>query len=190
MDQKRIFLETEHLLLAEFDDGHADALWALDSDPAVMRYIGPHRLADVDAYAKLIRTWRERYYEQLPGFGFWAAHEKETLAFAGWFHLRPAHLYRYAKEVDYAEGDHDLGYRLHRVFWGQGWATEGSRALVRHAFDTMQVPRVVAVALQENAPSIRVMAKLGMHRVGEYTLPGYDTLAVKYHLDRGGVVDA
>ncbi len=184
MDAKRFFLETEHLRIGYFNDDHADALWALDNDPEVMRYIGPYQLADVEAYRSLIRMWRERYDEQLPGFGFWPAHEKESLAFVGWFHLRPASLYRFAKEVDYAAGDHDLGYRLHRVFWGQGWATEGSRAMVRHAFDTMHTPRVVSVALKENVASIRVMEKLGMHRVGEYTLPGYDMPAVKYHLEK------
>jgi RimJ/RimL family protein N-acetyltransferase len=182
LDTKRIFLETERLLIGEFDDDHAESLWALDRDPEVMRYIGPHQLADVAAYRNLIRTWRERYYAQLPGFGFWPAHDKESLAFVGWFHLRPATLYRFADAVEYADGDHDLGYRLHRVLWGQGLATEGSRAIVRHAFDTMRTPRVVAVALKENVASIRVMEKLGMRRVGEYHLPGYDMPAVKYHL--------
>lgn len=50
--------------------------------------------------------------------------EKSTGAFLGWFHYR--------LPPDGHTDDVELGYRLRRSAWGKGYATEGSRALVRY----------------------------------------------------------
>jgi RimJ/RimL family protein N-acetyltransferase len=62
----------------------------------------------------------------------------------------------------------DLGYRLRRSAWGQGYATEGSLALVRKAFTELGVQRVTAGALAANVASWRVMEKAGLTLVGTY----------------------
>src|SRR5258708_1049775 len=142
----RVFLETERLLLREFTEGDADALFALDSDLDVMRYVGPYQLPDVEAYRRHIATKFLPYYSQGEGFGFWAAVEKVGGAFLGWFVLRPALDYRFAAEAGYRPGDVDLGYRLRKAAWGRGYATEGSRALVRKAFTELRAESVVATA--------------------------------------------
>ena len=76
--------------------------------------------------------------------------EKDSGAFIGWFHLRPALDYRFAAEAGFREGDFDLGYRLCRAAWGQGYATVGACALVRKGFTELGVESVVAVALVGN----------------------------------------
>src|SRR5690242_1631085 len=86
----KIYLETPRLVLREFTEHDADDLFALDADPEVMRYIGPYRLADVDAYREYIRTRFLSYYSPQSPYGFWAAAEKPGGAFLGWFTLRPA----------------------------------------------------------------------------------------------------
>ena len=77
-----------------------------------------------------------RYYERFPGYGFWAAVEKATGQFLGWFHLRPPE--------GASPDEPELGYRLRRSAWGKGYATEGSRALVRVAFTELGARRVYA----------------------------------------------
>ncbi len=87
-------------------------------------------------------------------YGFWAAIEKDSGEFLGWFHFRPQ------------EGAHpdevELGYRLRRAAWGKGYATEASHALIRKGFTEMGVRRVVASTYQDNVASRRVMEKVGM----------------------------
>ena len=88
--------------------------------------------------------------------------EKSTGAFLGWFHYRP---YEDAP-VDQPE----LGYRLRRSAWGKGYATEGSRALIRKGFTELGVQRVVAFTYGEHRASRRVMEKAGMRLVRTYRL--------------------
>lgn len=88
--------------------------------------------------------------------------EKATGDFLGWFHFRPH------------EGDPpdqpELGYRLRTSAWGKGYATEGSRALIRKGFTDLDVRRVVASTYQDNLGSRRVMEKSGMKLVRTYRL--------------------
>jgi RimJ/RimL family protein N-acetyltransferase len=179
-----VHAETARLVLRRFTEEDAADLYALDSDPEVMRHVGPPL---VDGVAASLRAIRERflpYYERRPGYGFWVAEEKATGAFLGWFHLRPALDYRFAAEAGYQEGEVDLGYRLRRAAWGRGYATEGSRALVDRAFSEQPPEAVVSCALEVNGASIRVMEKVGLKRVGWFRLPGYDNLLVRYALTR------
>jgi RimJ/RimL family protein N-acetyltransferase len=71
------------------------------------------------------------YYERFPGYGFWAAVEKSTGRFVGWFHFRPAER-AHPDEIE-------LGYRLRKSAWGKGYATEGSRALIQKGFAELGV---------------------------------------------------
>lgn len=67
------------------------------------------------------------------------------------------------------DGAHELGYWTHRDHRGQGYVTEASRRLIRHAFETLGVTRLIAAARDENLASRRVLAKLGFTRFGEET---------------------
>jgi RimJ/RimL family protein N-acetyltransferase len=123
------------------------------------------------------------YYRRYPGYGFWAAIERSSGEFIGWFHLRPA-----------PEGGRDdepeLGYRLRRSAWGKGYATEVSRALIDKAFRELGASRVFASAMAVNSASWRVMEKVGMRRVrtfhGEWPerIPGDEHGDVEYAITR------
>ena len=179
-------LETDRLALRQFTDADAPLLFALDSDPEVMRYIGPqYALPDAAAYRDRIHTYFRPYYATGPDFGFWAAEEKATGAFVGWFHLRPALDYRFAREAGYRAGEFDVGYRLVRAAWGKGYATEVTRALVRRGFAHPAVAAVVAVALVGNRASCRVLEKCGLRKVAEVPLPDFDMPGAKYAVTRG-----
>lgn len=177
-------LETERIALREFVENDAPLLLALDSDPEVMRYIGPFGLPDEAAYRHRIRSYFQPYYAHGPDFGFWIAKEKATGQFIGWFCLRPALDYRFAMEAGFSLGEFDVGYRLVRSAWNKGFATEVTRALVDRGFTLPQVEGVVACVLASNTPSIRVLEKSGLRRVREFVLPGFDVPAAKYAITR------
>jgi RimJ/RimL family protein N-acetyltransferase len=167
-------LETARLRLRGFTDCDADArlLSELDSDPEVMRYIGPFGLASVDAARERLRTVWLPYYDPHPGRGFWAIVEKATDEFAGWIFLRPATDHRYAAQAGWTRPtDIEIGYRLRRAAWGRGLATEAAAELVPLALADPAVTCVVAAALVTNVGSWRVMEKVGMRRVREFALP-------------------
>jgi ribosomal-protein-alanine N-acetyltransferase len=56
----------------------------------------------------------------------------------------------------------EIGWRLARPYWNRGYATEGARAVLTFAFDTLRLPEVVSFTAAINLPSRRVMEKLGM----------------------------
>ena len=77
---------------------------ALDADPAVMRYINGGRPTPRDEIRDDYLPWWLAYYERGDRYGFWAAIERQTGAFLGWFHLRPL--------PDDPDDEPELGYRL------------------------------------------------------------------------------
>lgn len=177
-------LETERLILRPLSEEDVGWLFEMDSDPEVMRYITVHLPESEEA----CRTWVQRlktlYEDAGSRYGFWTVVEKRTGHACGWITVRPAMDYRFANEVHFQPGQVELGYRFRRRFWGLGYATEGSQALIDHAFADAAVDAIVAVALAANRASTRVMEKVGMERVGTYPLPGYDIPAVKYERKR------
>lgn len=163
-----VFLQTERLLLRRITPDDVDDLVGLDADPAVMRYTTggrPTPRAEIED-ERLPRYLR--YYEQHPGFGFWAAIERATGAFLGWFHFRPL--------PDAPPGEIELGYRLHQSAWGQGYATEASRALIHKGFTELGVQRVVASTMTVNVGSRRVMEKSGLRFVRTFMMEWPDKI--------------
>jgi [ribosomal protein S5]-alanine N-acetyltransferase len=56
----------------------------------------------------------------------------------------------------------EVGYTIARAYWGQGYATEAVKELIKFGFDKMQLVRMEAVVLPENRASVRVLQKAGM----------------------------
>ena len=169
------YLETERLILRRFTPDDVDLATALDADPAVMRYINGGRPTPRDEIRDdYLPAWLA-YYERGDRYGFWAAMEKGTGAFVGWFHLRPG--------SDDPDDDPELGYRLHASAWGRGYATEGSRALIRKAFGELGAHRVHASTMLVNVGSWRVMEKAGLRRVGIVHQPWPDRIDGEEHGD-------
>jgi RimJ/RimL family protein N-acetyltransferase len=157
-----VFLETERLLLRRFTTDDVDNLVDLDSDPEVMRYITGGATTPREEVEHVDLPAFMSYYKRCDGYGFWAAIDKTTDRFLGWFHLRPHE----GDPVDQPE----LGYRLRREAWGTGYATEGARALIRRGFTDLGAERVVASAFRDNLASRRVMEKCGMTLARTYRL--------------------
>jgi RimJ/RimL family protein N-acetyltransferase len=161
-----IFLETERLVLRRFTEDDVDDLVELDSDPDVMRFINGGRPTPRDEIVNEVLPAFLGYYERFAGYGFWAAVEKSTGRFVGWFHFRP-------EDADHPD-EVELGYRLRRSAWGKGYATEGSRALIDKGFSELGAQRVVASSMVVNVASWRVMEKAGLKFVRRFHQPWPD----------------
>lgn len=183
-----ILFHTDRLTLRRFADTDADAalLLDLDADPEVMRYVGPYTLPTVDAYREHIRNRFLTHYAH-PARGTFAAHDRPSGLFLGWFIFRPSTDYRYAAEAGWTRPtDLELGYRLKKMAWGKGLATEGSRALVALGDADPEVTGVVAAALEANRGSTRVMEKCGLVRVGAFRSPLFAEPVLTYARWRPG----
>jgi RimJ/RimL family protein N-acetyltransferase len=170
-----VFLKTERLVLRRFCESDVDRLFVLHNDPDVMRHLTG---GDPVSREEIEREYRERF----AGEGFWATEHRATGAFLGWFALHPT--------TDRAPDEWELGYRLHKAAWGQGYATEGSRALIRKGFSELGVRRVWAQTMAVNLASRRVMEKSGLTHVRTFhldwddPLPGTEHGEVEYTLER------
>jgi RimJ/RimL family protein N-acetyltransferase len=177
-----IFLETERMVLRRFTMDDADLLLELHNDPDVMAYISPGVEVTRDEIVNETLPVFLSYYDRCTGYGFWAAIERATGQFLGWFHFRPH---------DGADPlEPELGYRLHRVAWGHGFGTEGSQALIDHGFEMLGVERVVAETMVVNTASRRIMEKVGMRDVRTFhadwpvRIPGDEHGDVEYAITR------
>ena len=150
----RVFLETERLLLRRFTESDVANLHDLDNDPEVMHFINGGRPVSRDVIREETLPRFLRAYERFEGFGIWAAIERSTGEFVGWFEFYP--------RKDAGPEEVGLGYRLRRSAWGKGYATEGSRALISKGFTELGVQRVVAETMAVNSASRRVMLKVGL----------------------------
>jgi RimJ/RimL family protein N-acetyltransferase len=155
-----VYLQTRRLVLRRFTPQDVDLLFDLDNDPAVMRYLNGGRPADREAIAGRTLPAMLARYDRSPDFGYWAAHERVTGEFLGWFALHPST--PPLREVEPGLDDVEIGYRLRRMAWGRGYATEGARALVDRAFGELGVRRIFATTMTVNAGSRAVMTKIGM----------------------------
>src|SRR5215208_5183935 len=178
----QIFLETKRLILRRFTEDDVDNLVELDSDPEVMHHINGGRPTTREEIENDFLPAFLGYYERFAGYGFWAAVEKSTGQFVGWFHFRPP-------DADRPD-DVELGYRLRRSAWGKGYATEGSRALSDKGFAELGVERVFASTMVVNVASRRVMEKAGLrfvrifHQAWPYRIEGDEKGDAEYALLR------
>ena len=163
-----VFLETERLQLRPFTPDDVENLVELDGDPEVMHFITGGRPTPRDEIEDDVLPAFFRHYERYPGYGFWAAIEKSSGQFVGWFHFRPAE----GAPADEVE----LGYRLRRSAWGKGYATEGSRALIHKGVAELGVRRVVAFTMVVNVASRRVLEKAGLKLVRVFHQPWPDPI--------------
>lgn len=146
-------LETDRLVLTALREDDFPALVALYRKPSVMRYIVPGGRAEPESRAILARMIEQG--RRLGFDGDFVVRTREGCAVIGTALL-----------IERTAGASiELGYAIDEPFWGKGYAFEASRALVRHAFETLRLGRLTAVVVEDNEPSVRVLRKLGMREL-------------------------
>ncbi len=148
----RVHIVTSRLMLREWTDADAEPFAALNSDPRVMEFFSrPLDRAESDAFLA-----RNQARIDADGYGLYAVEVKDDGRFVGYVGLaRPTFEAHFTPAIE-------IGWRLARDAWGQGYATEAARAVADHAFGPLGLDVLVSFTAEWNRPSRRVMEKLGM----------------------------
>lgn len=168
-------LRTERLELVPLRDEHREHTMKLDMDPEVMKTVAFGRPFTEDE-AKQVHAWLMKSAQTLPGFGCWAGFSNGE--FVGWWIIaaipEPGSSEGEDGSQRVQQGKTEYGFRVAPKFWGKGFAKEGAREMVRHAFEDLQLDEVVGETMTVNAASRAVMAGSGLKHV-ETFFNTYDT---------------
>ncbi|CAN5270632.1 GNAT family N-acetyltransferase [soil metagenome] len=148
-------IDTPRLVLREWTNADITPMQAICSDPDVMRHLGPALSIDDT------RAWTTRHqaYQAELGYGFWAVERKDDRALLGFCGLKPG-----AEGTPVAD-QVEIGWRLGKSFWGQGYAQEAAQASLDWGWAHLPVDSIWAITTPGNAKSQALMLRLGMaHR--------------------------
>jgi [ribosomal protein S5]-alanine N-acetyltransferase len=163
-------LSTERLVLERMGRAHLDDMTALWADPKVGAHLGGVRTPEQ------VERWmdvNETHWDQ-HGFGFWAAHDRETGEFLGYVGLL-------RRRVD-DEEEVELSYGLLPHRWGQGLASEMAEAALTTADLALGMPEVVALVLPSNAASRRIIEKSGFRFEREVSHAGQTHMLYRHRV--------
>lgn len=143
-------IETERLILRVPVSADVDVWATFISDPDFTRYVPRSRgnLTVRERAERTIRALQELWEQQAMG---WAITRKKDSQFIGHCNIDSLS----------DTNDMELSYLLGKPYWGQGFATEASRAAVRFGFEHTAWERIVAAVVPANVPSVRVLDHIG-----------------------------
>ncbi len=143
--------ETDRLLIRPRIMTDYEACLAMDLDPLVTRFIdGPWH--DAEAHERFLKHRLRTSFGD--GLGYWSIFRKDSpMRFLGWVLLIPR---------DAIGPEIEIGWRLCRDAWGYGYASEGARVIVEHAFRSLELQRIVPDIRPGNVASMKVAESIGM----------------------------
>jgi len=157
-----LILETDRLLLRPLELSDAEAMFAMDKNPEVHKYLWQTPVQKVAEVIKVIHYVNEQYERN--NIGRFATILKETGEFIGLTGIKFVD--------DHVENGntnfYDYGYRLAEQFWGKGYATEASYAWLNYGFKEMHIDKMNAYTHAQNGASNHVLQKVGMKFMEDY----------------------
>lgn len=150
-------IETERLLIRDFTEADFDAVYAYGSDPEVVRYMVFPLSTPESTYEHLARCMAQVHQQPRTSYDLGVA-LKATNQVIGGISLGV---------VDRERGEGAFSYLFNRAVWGQGYATEALRAMVRFGFAQLALTRLADSCDVRNIASARVMEKCGFRCEGE-----------------------
>lgn len=142
-------IQTSRLFLRPFIQSDLDNLFALNNDEETMKYISPPLNK---AQVAGVIDWFISEWERL-GYGWFAVFEKETGDFIGQCGLQ-------CLEGKQDAADVELAFVIAKNHWRQGYATEAAQAVLTFGINNAGLRRIVAVTMEQNMQSQRVLDKL------------------------------
>ena len=154
-------IETERLILRQWEESDRIPFFEMNSDPEVMKYFpSPLSRKESDTFFEKLSLLVEKQ-----GFGFYQTILKGTGQFIGFIGLNEATFN--ASFTPCIE----IGWRLHKDYWKKGFATEGAMEVLKFGFQNLEVKEILSFTSKLNTPSIKVMERLGMQKVDEFEHP-------------------
>jgi ribosomal-protein-alanine N-acetyltransferase len=160
-----LILETERLILREMLPSDAEALFEMDRNPNVHKYLWNKPLTSIDQVYEYIEIVRNQYLEN--NIGRFVVVLKETNELIGWAGLK----YN-TEKVNNKVHFYDIGYRLNEKFWEKGYASEASFAWLDYGFNVMKIKVMEAAAHTDNIASNRILQKIGLKMTEQYLEEG------------------
>ena len=158
-------LETERLVIRSYREDDATPLHDVFGSPEVMKWTPSAPSKDVAETAQRLARTMAFTARQPPGMGLWALELRHTSEFLGQVGLFP---------VEGKGPEVEVAYELAPRVWGHGYATEAARALVDYGFGELNLRRIVALILPDNARSRNVATKCGLILEGPGSFYGLD----------------
>ncbi len=144
-------IETERLLVRQWRETDREPFWQMSCDTEVMEHLLPlENRDDSDDAIERQMADQEDY-----GHCFWAIERKHDQAFLGFCGIE------HAREP---LTEPEIGWRLRRDAWGQGYAREAAQGSLDWAWSHLDTPTVVAITVPANTRSWGLMLRLGMTR--------------------------
>ncbi|WP_255955423.1 MULTISPECIES: GNAT family N-acetyltransferase [Aeromicrobium] len=146
-------IRTTRLLLRPWRQSDLEPWAAMNADPEVREHLGGllTRSQSDASVARFQADFAQR------GYGWWAVEEQATGAFIGFAGLDQVDEHLPFSGVE-------IGWRLARSAWGQGYATEAAIATLTFAFESLDLREVLAITTVDNVRSQLVMQRIGMTR--------------------------
>lgn len=149
-------IETERLYLRQWLPSDFAIFAEINADPEVMKYFP--KLLSPKVSDIIANKCQQLIADQ--GWGLWAVGLKDGIKasddFIGFVGLNKTHA-----DMSFAPAV-EIAWRLHKDYWGQGYATEAARASLAFAFSELALDEVVSFTAVINQPSQRVMQRIGM----------------------------
>ena len=157
-------ISTQRLRLRQWRIEDRPAFAELTADPEVMAFFpAPLSVAESDA---LVTRMHDLIAAN--GFGFWAVENNASGECIGFVGLNTVTNFPFGDGVE-------IGWRLARKAWGQGYATEAALAARNFAFTELALDELIAFAVVANTPSLAVMRRIGLTDTGRnFTHPRVD----------------
>jgi RimJ/RimL family protein N-acetyltransferase len=147
--------ETPRLIIRDWRDSDREPWAAMGRDPAVMEHLGPLiTRAEADVLLD-----RQRALQARLGHTFWALENRETGDFLGFCGLKIM-----PERIPGLEDVIEIGWRLRRDAWGQGYAREAADAAIAWGWANLPDDRIAAITTPGNVRSWGLMERLSMTR--------------------------
>jgi RimJ/RimL family protein N-acetyltransferase len=149
-ERRSLRIETERLLIRNYEEQDLQDFYEIFSNPSVMRYCEPVYDREVSA------NWLRFYIDNPVAYAVTETRSGKMIGHA---------LFKQMPHEE--EGIYEIGWIYNELFWHQGYAYEASKALINYGFEELCVHKIVAETIDPDK-SVRLMKKLGMKEDGVF----------------------
>ena len=167
-----VSIETERLIISEFDENDAPFIQKLVNSDGWLRFIGDRGVRNIDDAKTYLRNGPIKSYTE-NGFGLWRVALKHSQIPVGMCGL--------LKRDTMA--DIDIGFAMLPEFFKKGYTSEAAIATLEFAKNTLKLKRVVAITKPDNVASIGLLQKLGFVNEGIIAFNSEDTVLLGFNFE-------
>lgn len=159
-----IKIQSDRISLRRLHHDDLQDMYELDSDAEVHKYLGKNPVTTLEQSKNIIQSVLDQYKKN--NIGRLAIIDNKSKAFIGWAGLKWEEKVR--SEFSY----YDVGYRLKRKHWGQGYGTEAAQLSLKYGFENLKLEKICGAADVNNIGSNRILSKIGMEKKDPFEYEG------------------